>query len=97
MDSGNGDGPDWANSGPRLIDADITFDENANQTDNSVDVIEQRDREISFSIEFSLDLEQTVVCKHCGEVNGVPDGDFIAFLEFDPSCLYCGYPLGVVR
>lgn len=48
------------------------------------------------SISIDIETEQTVVCRHCGEVTPVPGG-WVCRLFKDAPCVWCGFPTGMVR
>lgn len=87
-----------ATDGHVVFSGDVSLNVDTTAGDSlrvSGDLPEQGEYEGSLEVE--VGLEQTVVCHHCGEVNGVPDALFLELFDEDPSCSQCSFPLGVRR
>jgi hypothetical protein len=79
-----------------VSDFSLTVENDLDVVDTDGDRLAVDDREYEFSAEFEIGTD-VVVCPHCAEANDVPDPRWLFFLETDPDCLRCGFPLGVVR
>lgn len=91
--SSSSDETEWLS----LQDIDLSVDDDLEMHDDSTRIVPPDDREVEMEVSFELETEQTVVCHHCGEVNSVPDAEFLTAVDMDINCTVCGYPLEVIR
>lgn len=85
------DGDEWNDF--VLEDVDLSLE---TTTDNAR--VFEHPHEIEFSFEAVFEIEGDVTtCPHCGAANTIPDPSWLFFLDTDPNCGECGFPLGVVR